>query len=152
MHKGGEEFEKDAVGGVEENPKKRVLLVDDVEPIRRALERMIKGMVKGAEFTSVPSVDEAIQKISEGLHPDIILSDMMMPGKTGKEFYDWLKKERPEMIDRFFLVSGGSGDPSLQAFIKDFGKRSVEKPFREKDIRELIRLVFTSGVEAKEGD
>lgn len=60
-----------------------VLVVDDDpdqrEPVRRVLEQA------GAETVAVASADEALHALQQGL-PDVIVSDIRMPGRDGYEF------------------------------------------------------------------
>ena len=80
----------------------------------------------------------ARQKIRQGFNPDRILSDMMMPLESGKVFYEWLERERPELARRLSFVSAGSDRPELQKFLDGFGGRVVEKPYSHEEIRDVL--------------
>ena len=58
-----------------------VLLVDDDETVRRALRRLIER----AGYVVVEASDgvDALQKIQEGLTPDVVLTDLQMPNMDG---------------------------------------------------------------------
>ncbi len=53
----------------------------------------IKFGKNGFEVTSASSGDEVFAKIKEGLKPDIILLDIVMPGMDGFEILEKIKKE-----------------------------------------------------------
>jgi CheY-like chemotaxis protein len=131
-----------------ETPKKWVLIVDDEAMILKVLQRTILRMGKeGAgklDVASASSVDEAVQMIQGGLEPAVILSDMMMPNKTGKDFLEWLEKEHPALVSRFCFVSAGATSQSLQAQLEYMRamKRMIDKPFDADQIRDVIRSIL----------
>ena len=89
-------------------------------------------------------MDVAIQMIEGGVVPDVILSDMMMPEKTGKDLLEWLEKERPELVSRFCFVSGGATSPDLKdllEYMRALG-RMIDKPFEIDQIRDVIRSIL----------
>jgi PAS domain S-box-containing protein len=61
----------------------RVLLVDDEDDVREALTRLLQQ--NGAVVTGASSAREGLALL-EGLQPDVILSDIAMPGEDGLSF------------------------------------------------------------------
>jgi DNA-binding response OmpR family regulator len=59
---------------------KRILVVDDDAFIRRPLEFILRE--EGYQATTAANVEEAARSI-EAARPDLILLDVMMPGKDG---------------------------------------------------------------------
>jgi CheY-like chemotaxis protein len=57
-----------------------VLVVDDYEPLRVGVVAMLESY--GAAVTAVGSADEAFEALQRE-HPDVLLSDLAMPGKSG---------------------------------------------------------------------
>jgi CheY-like chemotaxis protein len=66
----------------------RVLLVEDEAVTRRALQRVLERA--GAAVTSVDSAPAALRAFDEA-HPDVLLSDLSMPGEDG---YSLIRKVR----------------------------------------------------------
>jgi CheY-like chemotaxis protein len=64
----------------------RILIVDDDLDMRDALQYLFEGY--GAEVTAAASVAEALAAL-ERSRPDVILSDVAMPGESG---YDLMRK------------------------------------------------------------
>lgn len=60
---------------------KRILLVEDEEKLRRALELHLRSL--GFEVTVAPTAEEALSAIDRS---DLILSDLRLPGMDGVEF------------------------------------------------------------------
>lgn len=129
-------------------PKSTVLLVDDDECVRRALQRTIRGIGRTDKIEllveSVGSAEEAMSMIQMGYDPGVIFSDMMMPELTGKDFLEWLEKNHPELVSRFCFVSGGAKGDDLEEllrYMKAIG-RMIDKPFEIDQIRNVIRSIL----------
>jgi response regulator RpfG family c-di-GMP phosphodiesterase len=127
--------------GVSENPKVRILVVDDEELIQRAVARIFKKSNPGDpvfEVECASSVDAAIGKIESGFKPDAIISDLSMPGKTGKDFFEWVESNIPDLSNRFFIHSGGArGVEDLGRFYDQMAH--WDRLFRKGDDIEMIR-------------
>ena len=68
----------------------KVLLVDDEPAILEAEKRAISQRIKDFEVVAEAySVDRAIE-IFEEIHPDVILTDMKMPKKSGIELIKYI--------------------------------------------------------------
>jgi CheY-like chemotaxis protein len=61
----------------------RVLAVDDDEDSLAVIQRILAG--RGAEVETAASVEEALEKVVR-FKPDVLLSDIGMPGQDGYEF------------------------------------------------------------------
>ncbi|MDH4396321.1 MAG: response regulator [Limnobacter sp.] len=64
--------------------KKRVLLVDDARSIRTVFSQIIQSI--GHEVTCTENAIEGLKHIVEVGKPDLIITDMNMPGMNGIEF------------------------------------------------------------------
>ena len=73
-------------------PKKQmVLLVDDDQFLLSMYTLKFKN--SGFDVETVNSATIALQKLRDGLKPDIILCDLVMPGFDGLEFIKHIKDE-----------------------------------------------------------
>jgi CheY-like chemotaxis protein len=68
----------------------KVLIVDDDKFLLNMYS--IKFSKNGYEVTAANSGDEALNKIKDGFHPDIVLLDIVMPGMDGFEILSALRK------------------------------------------------------------
>lgn len=64
--------------------KKRVLLVDDARSIRTVFSQIIQSI--GHEVICAENAIEGLKHIVEAGKPDLIITDMNMPGMSGIEF------------------------------------------------------------------
>jgi CheY-like chemotaxis protein len=82
----------------------RVLLVDDQVLVLRATA----GMLRELDVVTASSGAEALQRLSDGSHFDVIVSDVAMPGINGPELFARVSALYPHLADRFLLLSGDS--------------------------------------------
>lgn len=61
----------------------RVMVVDDEPDIRMVLSKMLRK--RGYEVELCESAEEALELLSTGKLPDVIIMDLMMPGMSGIE-------------------------------------------------------------------
>jgi len=61
--------------------QEKILVVDDEPSIRKYLQTLLE--VDGFDVEAVSSGREAIKQISEGLHPDFVILDVLMPEMNG---------------------------------------------------------------------
>ena len=75
----------------------RVLIVDDAPLIRERLRaRLTKlhGVLVAGEAQDVPQAMEAFH----GLTPDVVVLDIQMPGGTGIDVLEKIKREKPQTV------------------------------------------------------
>jgi two-component system response regulator AtoC len=72
----------------------RLLLVDDDEFIRRSLLPHLRDL--GYEVLGAESGERALNEV-DAFRPDIVLSDVQMPGMSGFELLDHLRRMRPDI-------------------------------------------------------
>jgi len=68
---------------------------------------------------------------------DLLLTDVIMPGKNGKELYDLLKRERPGL--KALFMSGYSGDVIGRHGILGGEVQYLQKPFTAADLAREVR-------------
>lgn len=106
--------------------KDKVLIVDDVEINRIILEGIIKDM--GGTPVLAENGEEALEKISEEC-PDLVLTDISMPGLDGYELCRILKKDEVTKNTPVIFISAFD-DP--QDIVEGFllgGEDYITKPF-----------------------
>lgn len=72
--------------------KTRILVVDDEEPVRILLSRLLD--LKGYEYTLASDATEA-RKCVRNNNFELVLCDVSMPGESGMDFIRWLLAEHP---------------------------------------------------------
>jgi CheY-like chemotaxis protein len=87
----------------------RVLLVDDQLLVLRATASMLREL----DVVTVGSAAEALGRLAEGSHFDVIVSDVSMPEMSGPELFVRVCERYPELAERFLLLSGDGYGASL---------------------------------------
>jgi nitrogen-specific signal transduction histidine kinase/CheY-like chemotaxis protein len=113
----------------------RVLVLDDEPGVGLAVRRVLREH----DVTVVGTGQAALNRIVAGENFDVILSDLMMPGMSGMEFYAELVRLAPKMASRVVFVTGGAFTPEANAFLDRVANERMEKPFHFKHLRELVR-------------
>lgn len=93
---------------------KRLLIVDDEPHLLRALEALLGA--EGFEVTTARSGAEALVKLAQGL-PDLIISDIRMPGMSGYELARQLRdSSRTALVPIIFLTAKGESEDRIEGF------------------------------------
>ena len=115
-----------------------VLIVDDEDALRDALLRFLRR--RGIEGEGVPDGAAALRALRERPF-DVIISDVRMPGMSGREFLDQLRRERPIVVPRLVFSTGDTLAPDTAALLRDSGVPTVTKPFDFAELERVIRDV-----------
>ena len=112
---------------------RHIWVVDDDESIRWVLERGLSE--KGMDVKTFDSANKVIKKL-ETENPQLILTDIKMPGKSGIDLLDEVKELRPEIP---IIVMTAHSD--LESAVESYEHGAWEylpKPF---DIEEAVSMV-----------
>jgi CheY-like chemotaxis protein len=116
-----------------------LILVED-DP---ALIHLIKNILNKLKYTVTVfnTVDEAIAGITgQNLHPDLILTDVMLPGMNIKEFTERLRMLKPDL--KVLFMSGSSVNLITQHLISDSEFSYIQKPFTKETIAKKINQIL----------
>lgn len=107
----------------------RALVVDDEELVRASTADMIAEL--GYEVVEANSAESALQLINVGLVPDVLITDHLMPGKSGTELAREVLMRLPET--RVLIVSGYADSDGIAPDLP-----RLVKPFRQADLAAII--------------
>ncbi len=112
----------------------RVLVVDDERAILETVEILLRG--EGFDATVFQSAREALDRFDE-IKPDVVLSDIRMPGVTGLELLAAVRERDPEVP-----VILMTAQASLQSAVKAVNEGAfyyLQKPFSNDELVLLVR-------------
>ena len=113
---------------------RRVLAVDD----ERAIGEMIRELLAARHRVTVAtSATEALVYLRKGTF-DLILLDLMMPGVSGQELYEWIEAERPELLPKVVFMTGGAFTLQASNFLPTVRNRVLHKPFGLSELRQIL--------------
>ena len=129
----------------------RILIADDDPGTRELLTAMVEGL--GHEAVAVPDGVAALAAIA-ARPPDLVLSDVSMPGLNGFELCRRLKVDPRSRLIPVVLITGIGEEFKLQA-IEAGADDFFVKPFTPADLRVRIRVAlrtkaFTDELESAE--
>lgn len=94
-------------------PKKRALVVDDDDPIRSMLAKIVER--QNLQVDTAADGVEAIERIDEDGY-SVILLDMMMPRVDGYGVLQHLKEHHPDKLARTIIASAVPESEILKSF------------------------------------
>jgi PAS domain S-box-containing protein len=118
-------------------PRLRVLIVDDERAIARALRRILGAH----DVTLAEDGQAALALIESEPEFDVVLCDLMMPGLSGAEVHEQACRLKPELAQRFVVMTGGAVTPNTKEFLKSVQGRVLHKPFDPAAAQECVEQV-----------
>ena len=106
--------------------------------------------MQGAVVTTAASVAEAIERLQLDL-PDVLISDIGLPGRDGFELIAWLRSRSPEQSGSLpaIALTGYAADSHTEHILESGFQRHLSKPVNISDlIAAIVNLVHTHRSEA----
>jgi PAS domain S-box-containing protein len=117
-----------------------ILLVEDDPLVRKHTEGQLVAL--GYAVIAAENADEALACIDNGAKPDLLFTDIVMPGSmNGRELAERLRERWPLL--KVLYTSGfshGMLDTALDS--QPVGKHLLGKPFRRRDLAAKVREVL----------
>ena len=115
---------------------KRILVVDDDASIRETLNRIL-----GAEMQieTADSAESALVAIAKNA-PDVVLTDVRMPGMGGVSLLQLLRERAPSI--EVVLMSAFDDMPTVVTAMREGALDFLPKPLDLHDLRRVIRRIF----------
>jgi DNA-binding response OmpR family regulator len=131
------------------DPKtKRILVVDDEEAIRD----MVKMLLDTEGFSVQTARDgRNILEVSKKFRPDLIVSDMMMPGGGGYELLRSLQSDEDTRSTPVFVMTGRDFDSSTKDMMKQEPnvKGFFDKPIRQANFLNDVHALLNTKSKAE---
>jgi len=112
----------------------RVLLVEDDPAVRRSVEGSLRD--EGFEVTATENAEHALALIGD-LRPDVVLSDIRMPGLDGLELLEILH-ERAPAID-VVLMTAYDDMPTVVRAMRGGATDFLVKPVKLQELRSVLK-------------
>ena len=120
---------------------KRTLVIDDEEPIRNLLKKMLENA--GYEVDTAEDGTKGLFCIRNRL-PDLVICDIVMPGKEGLETIAEIRKKYPGV--KIIAISGGGKVDAKDYLLMAKGmgaSKTISKPFRYQHVIETVEELLT---------
>jgi PAS domain S-box-containing protein len=119
------------IGGQE-----RILVVEDEDQVRASVVQQLESL--GYEVEQAANGPAGLQSCEATTEPyDLLLTDMMMPGLSGKDLADAVARRWP--ATKIVFMSGYAKDGIVHDGRVETGILLLSKPFRKKDLAQIVR-------------
>jgi PAS domain S-box-containing protein len=125
---------EDGSGEAEPGGDRDILLVEDEDTVRNLLQRVLERA--GHRVTAVGTAESALAALEGGAPADLVLTDVVMPGMSGRDLASALEVSHPEIP--VLYMSGYTDDAVLRKGIHHNEVDLIQKPVSP---RELVRRV-----------
>ena len=114
---------------------KKILMVDDEKYILDFLVEVFRLL----PFTVDTATDSqtALDKI-RACEYDLVITDYKMPHMNGRDLFNWVKENRPSMVNRIVFMTGDTVNPETHSFFNDNRIRYLTKPFKIEEIKNMV--------------
>lgn len=122
---------------------KRILVIDDDELMRSMLSQMLGRA--GYEIILAANGHEGLKQFHAHAPFDLVITDLIMPGKEGIETMMELRHDHPALP--IIAISGGgrtTGRDYLPIAAQLGARRTVAKPFTRQEILEAVQDVLAA--------
>lgn len=120
-------------------PKAKILIVDDTQSARQMNAAILSK--DGYEIEYACDAAEGLQKL-ETFKPDVILSDIMMPGMSGFEMCRVIKSDARYRHIPLILISSLDQKEDMVRGLEDGADEFLQKPAHPAELRARVRTML----------
>ena len=120
----------------------RLIIADDEENIRNGMAHSLPWREWGYEVVALCASGQEVLDQMESARPDVVLSDIRMPGMDGVELMQRLSRDYPQV--KIVILSGYSDFKYLNMSIRNYVAEYLLKPTDVDDFEETFRRLKAS--------
>jgi len=118
----------------------RILVVDDEEPILHYMRATLEAW--GHTVALAQDGREAYRRVTTEPF-DLIVCDLRMPQVDGRDLFQTLVRERPDVAAKIVFATGDTVRGDTLQFLESLGRPFLHKPFTLAELRRLLGRVAT---------
>jgi len=120
-------------------PLTRILVVEDDEQVRRyVVETLVELNYQVVEARDATEANDVFSRFGKAI--DLLLTDVVMPGKNGRILSEELVRQNPEL--KVLFMTGYSRDAIVHDGRLDAGISLLQKPVSQRDLASRIRSLL----------
>jgi two-component system, cell cycle sensor histidine kinase and response regulator CckA len=116
-----------------------VMVVEDEDAIRTLTRRILSR--QGYEVVEADKPEHAIS-LCESMLPDLLLTDVVMPGMSGKDLSERLRERHPNL--RVLFMSGYTDNVMDRYGLNASGDSLLQKPFNGRELLTAVQDALTA--------
>ncbi|RMF58940.1 MAG: response regulator [Calditrichaeota bacterium] len=124
----------------------KALILDDEQELGETLSLALEE--EGIQAIAVTSVDEAIQELKNASDFDIVISDIYLPEKSGKDFFEYSLTHFPDLP--FIFITGNPNFETAVDFLKKGAYDYISKPFLIPQFIQKVKQVIEEAQRRKQ--
>ncbi len=118
--------------------QRKIFFVDDEQRVVDGLRRMLRSMRNEWDMQFFESGPAALEAMTD-VQPDIVISDMRMPGRDGAQFLEQLRRRWPATIR---LILSGQCERAAVLDAAGPAHQFLSKPCNAEELRRTICRIF----------
>ncbi|UXA49824.1 response regulator [Xanthomonas prunicola] len=123
----------------------RILLVDDTDVVRMMVSEVLSDA--GYQVIEAEDANGALEQLRTGVHIDLVVSDVGLPGMNGRDMADVARMLRPG-LPILFITGYAENAATRQEFLAE-GMALLPKPFSLNDLLNTVGQMLDSSVLAR---
>src|ERR1035437_285222 len=129
-------------------PTAKILLVDDEPGMLRYIKTLLE--VDDYKVETATTGEEALQRVEKGLHPDLVLLDVLMPGIDGLQTLEQMRQIQPGV--KVVMLSCVNDTRKVVHAMKLGAQDYLTKPFQKAELDAVIDLSLGQGKQTYSGE
>ena len=117
---------------------KTILIVDDSQTLRKMLSELLEG--NGIQVVEATNGKEAQKTIEAGAHPDLVITDLIMPEMNGYELCRWIKAHTKKIP--VLVCSTKSEEFDRYWGMKQGADAYITKPFQPPELLKTVKKLL----------
>jgi CheY-like chemotaxis protein len=117
------------------------LFLDDDLSVLTGYRRALSSEEVIGEYLT--SSEQALRRIAAAEPPDVVVTDLVMPGMNGIELYGRALEFDLTWRHRFVFITGAGTLSYVADFLRRVGRRALDKPVDVRRLRDAIRYAAT---------
>ena len=117
----------------------KILIADDSATVRHLILKFLDG--EGYDVVTTSDSANVVDLIQE-INPDLVISDIMMPGMDGYTFVRHIRKENPKESLPVIIMSTKSKESMEDLFLSYGISGYLQKPFDKEQLISMIKTVL----------
>lgn len=117
----------------------KALLVEDEPDVADVYRKLLSSVDVTAHI--VPNAEAGLKVLESDSDFDLVLSDLRMPGMSGRDMLAMIEKRWPQLSPRFVFITGDAISEDAEAIHLRGTHRLIEKPVSPADIRSLVQSI-----------
>jgi len=114
----------------------KILIADDSPTVRHLIQKFLDG--EGYEIFTTSDSANVVDLIDE-INPDLVISDIMMPGMDGYTFLRHIRKEKTRESLPVIMMSTKNRETMEDLFVAYGIAGYLQKPFEKEQLVALIK-------------